>query len=179
MALSKIDAANFLDGTLPDTNINNASLDNVTGLPAGVGGKVLQVQINANNTLSQASTTSTTFVDVNDVDVTLTPASTSSKIALWSNFNFDSGGSNQIISARLTYNHSGISQTEVDPSYDDYNMGATSGGTRINGWYTMMNYLAPNTTNEITFRMQFASGGAYTTYLNRKTLRIMAMEYSS
>jgi hypothetical protein len=43
MALSKIDAANFLDGTLPDTNINNASLDNVTGLPAGVGGKVLQV----------------------------------------------------------------------------------------------------------------------------------------
>jgi hypothetical protein len=37
MALSKIDAANFLDGTLPDTNINNASLDNITGLPAGVG----------------------------------------------------------------------------------------------------------------------------------------------
>ena len=161
------------------TKINNNTLSAITGLPAGVGGKVLQVQINANNTLSQASTNSTTFVDVNSVDVTLTPSSTSSKIALWSNFNFDGGGNNQGITARLTYNHSGISQTEVDTSYDDYNMSSTVGGSRITGWYTMMNYLAPNTTNEITFRMQFASSGSYSTYLNRKTLRIIATEYSS
>ena len=96
-----------------------------------------------------------------------------------SNFNFDGGGNNQKITARLTYNHSGISQTEVDPSYGDYSMGSTVGGSRTTAWYTLINYLAPNTTNEITFRMQFASAGAYTTYLNRKTLRIIATEYSS
>ena len=182
--------------TIQDTagnNIINESSDTITigasgdtiAIPSGATitgsglGKILQVQINANNTLGQASTNSTTFVDVSGVDVTLTPASTSSKIALWSNFNFDSGGNNQGISARLTYNHSGISQTEVDPNYDDYNMSSTVGGSRITGWYTMMNYLAPSTTNEITFRMQFAASGSYTTYFNRKTLRIMAMEYSS
>ena len=62
MALSKIDAANFLEGTIPDTNINNASLDNVTGLPAGVGGKVLQV-VSAATTTSSTSATSITFGD--------------------------------------------------------------------------------------------------------------------
>ena len=43
MALSKIDVANFLDGTIPQGNVANASLGAVTALPAGVGGKVLQV----------------------------------------------------------------------------------------------------------------------------------------
>ena len=166
MAITRILGATAISPTIPSSVSPGA-------------GKILQVQINANNTLGQASTNSTTFVDVSGVDVTLTPGSTSSKIALWSNFNFDSGGNNQGISARLTYNHSGISQTEVDPSYDDYNMITTVGGSRLNGWYTMMNYLAPSTTNEITFRMQFAASGSYTTYFNRKTLRIMAMEYST
>jgi hypothetical protein len=152
---------------------------NVSGT-AGTGfGKILQVQVNANNTLSQTSTNSTTLVDVSGVDVTLTPASTSSKIVIWSNFHFDSGGNNQGIIGTLTYNHSGISQTEVDPSYSDYAMNTTVGGSRMTGWYTMMNYLAPSTTNEITFRMQFSSTGSYSAYFDRKTLRIIAMEYSS
>ena len=38
MALSKIDAANFLTGTIPSTNVANASLSSVTALPAGVAG---------------------------------------------------------------------------------------------------------------------------------------------
>ncbi len=78
MALSKIDAANFLDGTLPDTNINNASLDNVTGLPAGVGGKVLQV-VNATKTDTFA-TSSSSFVDIPGLSASITPSSTSNKI---------------------------------------------------------------------------------------------------
>jgi len=78
MALSKIDAANFLEGTLPDTNINNASLDNVTGLPAGVGGKVLQV-VNATKTDTFA-TSSSSFVDIPGLSASITPSSTSNKI---------------------------------------------------------------------------------------------------
>jgi hypothetical protein len=38
MALSKIDAANFLTGTIPQGNVANASLGAVTALPAGVAG---------------------------------------------------------------------------------------------------------------------------------------------
>jgi len=50
MALSKIDAANFLTGTIPQGNVANASLSAVTALPAGVGGKVLQVVTTAQST---------------------------------------------------------------------------------------------------------------------------------
>ena len=44
MALSKVDAANFLTGTIPQGNVANASLNAVTALPAAIPtGKVLQV----------------------------------------------------------------------------------------------------------------------------------------
>ena len=73
MALSKIDAANFLDGTLPDTNINNASLDNVTGLPAAIAtGKVLQV-VNFIYNGANVNTTSSSFVDT-DLETSITPS---------------------------------------------------------------------------------------------------------
>ena len=80
MALSKIDAANFLDGTLPDTNINNASLDNVTALPGAIPtGKVLQV---VQDTLtSQFSTSSSTYADTG-LTASITPSSTSNKILI-------------------------------------------------------------------------------------------------
>ena len=45
MALSKIDAANFLTGTIPQGNVANASLGAVTSLPGAIAtGKVLQVK---------------------------------------------------------------------------------------------------------------------------------------
>ena len=78
MALSKIDAANFLDGTLPDTNINNASLDNVTGLPAGVGGKILQVvQTVKTDTFTS---TSGSLTDITGMSAAITPSASSSKV---------------------------------------------------------------------------------------------------
>ena len=43
MALSKIDAANFLTGTLPAANINNTSIGNITALPDGVGGSLVKI----------------------------------------------------------------------------------------------------------------------------------------
>lgn len=43
MALSKIDVANFLDGTIPQGNVANASLGAVTALPAGVGGSLIKL----------------------------------------------------------------------------------------------------------------------------------------
>ena len=49
MALSKVDAANFLTGTIPQGNVANASLNAVTALPAAIPtGKVLQ-EVNSIN----------------------------------------------------------------------------------------------------------------------------------
>ena len=85
MALSKIDAANFLTGTIPQGNVANATLNAVTTLPAGVGGKVLQVVTATDNT--QRSTTSTSFVTgSNTLSVDITPSATSSKIFVTTQF---------------------------------------------------------------------------------------------
>jgi hypothetical protein len=43
MAITRLGGANAITGTLPAANINDTSIGNITALPAGVGGKVLQV----------------------------------------------------------------------------------------------------------------------------------------
>ena len=63
MALSKIDAANFLTGTIPDTNINNASLDNITGLPAAVDVGVDGISSSATSTLLTLSSDNRLGID--------------------------------------------------------------------------------------------------------------------
>jgi len=60
--------------------LNNQSLTSVTTLPAGVGGKVLQI-VSTNKT-DTFSTTSTSFVDVTGLSVQITPSATSSKILI-------------------------------------------------------------------------------------------------
>ena len=77
MALSKIDAANFLTGTIPQSNVANASLGAVTALPAAIPtGKVLQVVQGTTNT--QVSHT-TSYADTT-LTASITPSSTSNKI---------------------------------------------------------------------------------------------------
>ena len=71
MALSKIDAANFLTGTIPSGNIATSSL------AAAATGKVLQVVSAA--TTTALSSTSTTYADTN-LTANITPSATSSKI---------------------------------------------------------------------------------------------------
>jgi len=92
MAITRLGGANAITGTiptsvggtgstaatLPASLINNTSIGNVTALPAGVGGKVLQV-------VQGITTTTVTHVsDGGQVDTTLsasiTPSATSSKI---------------------------------------------------------------------------------------------------
>ena len=78
MALSKIDAANFLTGTIPQGNVANASLGAVTSLPAAIAtGKVLQVVQGIKT--DTFTTTATGATDVG-LSASITPASTSSKI---------------------------------------------------------------------------------------------------
>ena len=65
MALSKIDAANFLTGTIPQGNVANASLNAVTALPAAVptGSWIKLAETNVtSNTASVEFTDATTGV---------------------------------------------------------------------------------------------------------------------
>ena len=77
MAITRLGGANAITGTLPAANINDTSIGNITALPAGVGGKVLQV-VSARPAV-QISTTSTSFV-ATGTKASITPSATSSKI---------------------------------------------------------------------------------------------------
>ena len=77
MAITRLGGANAITGTLPAANINDTSIGNITALPAGVGGKVLQVVHSSTST--SASTSATTLIDTG-LSGTITPSSTSSKI---------------------------------------------------------------------------------------------------
>jgi hypothetical protein len=153
---------------------NNNTISAITALPAAIPtGKVLSVNSTPNNTLSQASNNSSSMADVSGVELAITPVSTSSKFVLITTVHFDTGGNAQGMNSRLMYNHSGISHSEVDEGYDGY-ADNVNGGGRYVGWTTQSYYLAPSTTNEITFNYQFANNGSGTVYLDRRTLRIMA-----
>ena len=80
MALSKIDAANFLTGTIPQGNVANASLNAVTALPAAITtGKILQVQqTNDNSAISLAK-----GAEYTQIATSITPSSSSNKILVF------------------------------------------------------------------------------------------------
>jgi len=79
MAITRLGGANAISGTIPQGNIANASLGAVTALPAGVGGKVLQVVQGA--TTTETSSSSATFADTT-LTANITPSSTDNKILI-------------------------------------------------------------------------------------------------
>jgi hypothetical protein len=165
-----VNLASNVTGTLPTANGG-------TGATSFTAGKILQIKSTANSTLAQVSSNSTTFADVSGQDLLITPTSASSKFNLFVNYNVDTGGDGHGLSSVLTYNHSGISQTYVDDYYDNYAFHITA--DRANSWQAMNYYLEPNTTNEITFRLQIASStGGETAYFNRRAYRCIAVEYA-
>ena len=89
MALSKIDAANFLTGTIPQGNVANASLGAVTALPGAIAtGKILQVvQTSMDSVISQSCNVGTRY-DVTGLSASITPSSSSNKVLVHSSINF-------------------------------------------------------------------------------------------
>ena len=169
MPLTKLNATQGLTGTVPA--VSGANLTNIDG------GKVLQIVSTPQNDLSQANNNTTTFADISGVDLVFTPTSASSKFIYFVNYNVDTGGSGHGLDSQLTFNHSGISQSQVDPADDNYQFHIT--GDRANNWIAKTYYHTPNTTNEITLRLQFRSDSAgELVYFNRKTLQIIAWEYA-
>ena len=171
MAITRLGGANAISGTIPQGNIANASLGAVTALPAGVGGKVLQVvQASKNDAFS---TSSATYVDVTGVTADITPSSTSNKILV------------QCFVGKFTNNASSGSLLQLDrggTSIYDSNTGgnaddafATEGGggmtnnDRKNG-VGFLNFLdSPSSTSSLTYKLRLRQGAASSdvAYVNR------------
>ena len=148
MAITRIGGATAITGTLPDTNINNASLDNVTGLPAAIAtGKVLQV-VNANYGTLTNSTTST-WSDTG-LTASITPSSASNKILVFANMiGLSKNGADTYMGLRLLRGASEIFLFETQAGY--------TAGSGFNSWGSdALNYLdSPSTTSSTTYKVQF------------------------
>jgi hypothetical protein len=156
--------------TLPADTANiltdNSSLPaaNLTGsLPAGMGGKILQVQ---STKMGSAFTTSSTntWVDITGFSVNITPSSTSSKILIM----FDTQLSSDFAGFRIMRNSTEVGSGDVAGS----RITASSGGFRPMTGDRVMNVSqvhldSPATTSAITYKIQTRCNTSGTTYINR------------
>ena len=171
MALSKIDAANFLTGTIPQGNVANASLGAVTSLPAGVGGKVLQIQTTFKSSVSTVSTNGDGFVDVTGMSVSITPSSSSSKILCQASLFY-------MINNTTYGNLGGIrfmrGSTAIGTGGQDYSSGTVVGidnstnNTNLFATVPLLFLDSPSTTSATTYKLQARNsiGGDINLYVN-------------
>jgi len=145
MALSKIDAANFLTGTIPQGNVANASLSAVTSLPAGVGGKVLQIVQASYSTVTDTSSSS--YTDI--VTGSITPSSTSNKILFIAHANGLLSSTNTAF-GRVRVSHS--SGTTIVAGAAPHGSNSTVGVGSAS-----ISYLdTPSSTSAVTYKIQFS-----------------------
>ena len=137
----------------------------ITALPAGVGGKVLQV-VSATKT-DTISTTSNVFSDV--LTASITPTSASNKILIISSTNIGVSNAGLRAMTRLVRDSTAIfigdtagSRVRASWQGGSFNTGSTES---VN--HTFLD--SPNTTSAITYKLQFRSeinNGAYSVYVN-------------
>jgi len=130
--------------------LNNNSLTNITSLPTGVGGKVLQVVQSITNT--NISTTSTTYQDV--LTANITPSSTSSKILILTNVpcrKEDSAAGNNAVGLRILRDATVLNTFGQYIAWNDNN-------TVFEQETGSFDYFdSPNSTSQITYKTQFRS----------------------
>jgi hypothetical protein len=139
--------------------LNNNSLSSVTSLPAGVGGKVLQV-VTA-NTGTTLTTTSTSFVDTG-LTASITPSATSNKILILVSMD------NIIYRTASGYFRSEINLLRDSTQLLSNLFGGYSNVGTDNGEYGLNNrsYLdSPSSTSSLTYKTQVKINGGGTTVL--------------
>ena len=156
--------------------LNNNSLSSVTSLPAGVGGKVLQVVSTTKTDTFSGSAGGGSYVDVTGLSVSITPSSTSNKILVMATVcgccavNSPSPqntigfkiirGATDIAIGDASSSRSRVGVIYSDPSADQRNIATIS----------LRHLDSPSTTSATTYKIavtQGFSGGAQTIYVNR------------
>jgi hypothetical protein len=134
--------------------LNNNSLSSISSLPAGVGGKVLQVVTNTHAT--RFTTSSTSYVAATGYTVAITPSATSSKVFLCISSHIDTQDSTRAAYATIYRTVSGGSATDIIGDAEGIGV-AYSGGARIYTPITLSALDSPNTTSEVTYQVYVKS----------------------
>ena len=141
--------------------LNNNSLSSVTALPAGVGGKVLQVVHSSYDTY--VTTTSTSYITSN-VTALITPSSTSSKILVLTNL-LGVGADQATACARYKLVRNDTTDIKEFDDIAGYNGGTNSGPTQ--GYTSHFNYLdSPSATTQTRYRIYWKKALGTTVYIN-------------
>jgi len=130
------------------TKINNNTLSAITGLPTGVGGKVLQV-INATYNVSTINS-STTYADTG-LSASITPSSTSNKVLIIISQSIGRTNTQSLLDLNLLRGATSL----FNPWGNDVLYTAV---TQHNSGYASINYLdSPSSTSSTTYKTQFRS----------------------
>ena len=149
MAITRLGGANAISGIIPVANGG-------TGASSFTKGKVLQT-VSANKT-DAFSTTSTSFVDVTGLSVSITPASSSNKIYIVATV---------YMSSEDPPNHlTLLRDSSRIQSFQDYADYATSGAF---GSSMSCSYLdSPSTTSATTYKLQILSNSGNNAKVNQR-----------
>jgi len=152
MAITRLNTSSLTGVTIPNTSINNASLNSVTALPSGVDvGKVGQVVSAVNTTAYQ--TTSSSYTDITGLTLNITPSATSSKILIMLQMTtqvFNGGSNNTNGDIKLLRDSTDIQ------TLDHYHRLAIGNGepdnSTVSGSHIFLD--SPSSTSQITFKYQ-------------------------
>ena len=157
------------------TRINNQALTDITsaGLPSGT---VLQV-VTAEKTDAESIgvTSTTTFTDIPDLSLSITPISTASRIFLLGQISYSGGGYISYFSFRFLRGSTAVGVGDTDGSRTPANSGFLQSQSQDNGSIITLPLQAvdsPASTSALTYKLQFQQqfgSGSQTVYINRST----------
>ena len=161
------------------TKINNNTLSAITTLPAAIAtGKVLQIQ--STQGINEFSSTSSSFVDVTGLSLTITPSSSSNKILLLCNVNTYQGSTESYFAMRWERAISGGATTGLGHGTYGQSFARSAVANDFWGGVGMTYFDSPSTTSEITYQVQGSNTGGSTNFQisvnSTSTSNIMALE---
>jgi len=158
MALSKIDAANFLTGTIPSGNIATASLS------AAAVGKIGQVVTQSLNTVQTISTTGS--FQASGLTLNITPSASSSTIFLLATIQYSTNAADYNGSFAF-FRDTTIIGAAADASNRIGSMSMGRGDSSYSRPVPLSYIDSPSSTSQITYSVKFYPEPAATHYLNR------------
>jgi len=155
---------------------NNNTISAITALPAGVGGKILQVSNFVQASGGQTVST-TTYTDLTGITLNITPSATSSKIFLFANIEaeLNVNGGNRGYGMKFLRD-----STVVYGSGNTYEVYIQQTSTNTGQHYFPHHFAyidSPSTTSQITYKVQVATeGGASVPFNAPQKSNMYAME---
>ena len=142
--------------------LNNNSLSNISSLPAGVGGKVLQVVSTAKT--DSFSTTATSDTAVTGLSLSITPSSSSNKIYVICTVITRSANTGGYLGSFSIYRDS----TRINGGQ----AGASSTTANVSSSLSILD--APSTTSAITYQVYAKSeGNSSTVFINAPSVVVL------